>query len=72
MKKNVKVANNSEEKNIVNDAFKAFEDNKLDLYSAIFAGRVADCAVVAVNSLSNERAVVSAYDRYDTFLKASV
>jgi hypothetical protein len=73
MKKNVKVAKNSEEKNIVSDAFKAFEDNQLDLYSAIFAGRVADCAVVAVSSLSTTSGpVASAYDKHDTFLKASV
>lgn len=74
MKKNVKVAKNSEEKNIVSDAFKAFEDNQLDLYSAIFAGRVADCAVVAVSSMSisTRVAVASAYDKHDTFLKAAV
>jgi hypothetical protein len=70
MKKNVKVAKNSEEKNIVNDAFKSFEDNQLDLYSAIFAGRVADCAVVAVSSLSRAGAIASAYDKHDTFTRA--
>ncbi|SDG75412.1 hypothetical protein SAMN04488062_10229 [Flavobacterium omnivorum] len=72
MKKNVKVAKNSEEKKTVSDAFKSFEDNQLDLYSAIFAGRVASCAVVAVSSLSTGEAIASAYDKHDTFLKAAV
>ncbi|MEO8234688.1 MAG: hypothetical protein ABI549_04670 [Flavobacterium sp.] len=71
MKKNVKITQNSEEKNIVSDAFKSFEDNQLDLYSAIFAGRVADCPVVAVSSLSKNGISASAYDKHDTFLKAS-
>ena len=72
MKKNVRVAKNSEEKKIVSDAFKSFDGNQLDLYGAIFAGRVADCAVVAVSSLSASGAIASAYDKHDTFLKASV
>ncbi len=64
MKKNVKVASNPKEKEIVKDAFNSFENEQLDLYKAVFGGLLRDCSVVAVARPG------SAYDKFDPFLKA--
>ena len=69
MSKKVKVASDSKQKDILNDALQSSDNEQLDLYKAIFGGRGADCPVVAV---SNLRQRASAYDKHDTFLKAMV
>lgn len=70
MKKKSKIASSLKEKEVLNKTLEDFNDDKLDLYKAIFGKRgVSSCPVVAV-SLDATR--VSAYDKHDTFLKAAL
>ncbi|AXT62759.1 hypothetical protein D1816_21240 [Aquimarina sp. AD10] len=69
MNKKSKIASNSKEKEVLNKAFNTSDEDQLDLYKAIFGGRISSsCSVVAVskNSLRS-----SAYDKIDTFLQAA-
>ncbi|CAL2102583.1 conserved protein of unknown function [Tenacibaculum sp. 190130A14a] len=70
MEKKSKIASNLKEKEVLTKTLQDFNDDKLDLYKAIFGKRgPGSCAVVAI-SLQNER--VSAYDKHDTFLQAAL
>lgn len=70
MKKDSKIASNLKEKEVLNKTLEDFNDDKLDLYKAIFGKRgPGSCAVVAI---SGDRDRVSAYDKHDTFLQAAV
>lgn len=65
MKKNAKIASNSKEKSIINDAINSSENEQLDLYKAIFGGISENCSVVSV---SDQKMRASAYDKHDPFL----
>lgn len=68
MKKKSKITSSLKEKEIVNKALNNSNEEQLDLYKAIFGGKLsASCPVVAVSAKS---ARASAYDR-DTFLQAA-
>lgn len=69
MKKNSKITSSLKSKEVVNDALSNSNDDQLDLYNAIFGGRVSsNCPVVAVSAKSSR---ASAYDKIDTFLQAA-
>jgi len=68
MKKNSKITSSLKSKEVVNKALSNSNDEQLDLYNAIFGGRVASCPVVAVSAKSTR---ASAYDKIDTFLQAT-
>ncbi len=68
MKKKSKITSSLKEKEIVNKVLNDSNGEQLDLYKAIFGGKLsASCPVVAVSAKS---ARASAYDR-DTFLQAA-
>ncbi|SEB97447.1 hypothetical protein SAMN04489761_2138 [Tenacibaculum sp. MAR_2009_124] len=70
MKKKSKIASSSKEKEVLNKTLEDFNDDKLDLYKAIFGKRgPGSCAVVAVRGTAKR---MSAYDKHDTFLQAAL
>lgn len=71
MNKKVKIASDSNKKDILNDALNSSENEQLDLYKAVFGGRGSDCAVVAART-GRRSSARSAYDRTDVFLQAAV
>ncbi|WDF57312.1 hypothetical protein [Mucilaginibacter sp. KACC 22063] len=62
MKKNQTLASNAKGKSILQNAIQSSENEKMDLYKAIFGGTGSDCPIVAVAD-SEDRA--SAYDKTD-------
>lgn len=73
MKKNVRIASDSEQKSIIRNAMQSSENEQLDLYKAIFGGLGSDCNVAAPSAPSDQfGAAEAAYDKTDTFLRAAV
>jgi hypothetical protein len=71
MKKNSKITSSLKSKEIVDKALNNSNEDQLDLYNAIFGGRLAnDCPVVAVSSKASR---ASGYDKSidPTFLLAA-
>jgi len=67
MKKNQTLAKTATGINILQNAIQSSDNERIDLYKAIFGGIGGECPVVAITD-SEERS--SAYDRTDGWLKS--
>ncbi|MEM9546942.1 MAG: hypothetical protein AAGA77_13260 [Bacteroidota bacterium] len=71
MPKKVVITSNEKQEGIINDALNASDNEKLDLFKAIFGGAKKKCDIVVAAKTNNGR-VGAAGAYYNTFLLATV